>query len=135
MSNENEIVINGVTYDVDEVYQRRLLVDGAEPTNYEQWTYINVAVKTRTRKAEASGNFQSLYRYDDLADLSKFHESQYPYYLDVKMVTVTNKKGEDVQQILWADFANTVEMELVPRNKVAKSVSSNSSTSSTSAKA
>lgn len=135
MSIENEIVINGVTYDVDEVYQRRLLVDGAEPTNYEQWTYINVAVKTRTRKADAAGNFQSLYRYDDLADLPKFHESQYPYYLDVKMVTVTNKKGEDVQQILWADFANTVEMELVPRSKATKATNTNASTSSNTAKA
>lgn len=117
MSKQDELVINGVTYDVDEVYQRRLLVDGAEPTNFEQWVYINVAVKTRTRKADAGGSFQSLYRYDDLADLPKFHEYQYPYYLDVKMITVTNKKGEDIQQILWADFANAQEMELVPRNR------------------
>lgn len=111
----DEITVNGVTYDADEVFKRTLTIKGAEPTDYEEWRFITVLVDHKNRKENAGGTAQAVYRYDDLSDLSKFHEHQYPYTLDVVMTTVTDKKGSQIQQILTADFANATEMVLMPR--------------------
>lgn len=127
----DDITVNGVTYDADEVFKRKLLVRGAEPTDYEQYQFISVLVEHRNRKSNAGGTAQAIYRYDDLSDLSKFHEHEYPYYLDVTMTTVTDKKGDQIQQILQADFAGAEEMMLVPR-KSPSAASSQKSTSTSS---
>lgn len=114
------IVIDGVTYHPDEIYTRSLLVHGAEPTNFEDYKYINVLVNHYNRNPNAGGMAQAEYRYRDLADLSKFHEHEYPYYLDVKMITASDRKGRQIQVIVHADFANAKEMELVPRERKPK---------------
>lgn len=121
MSNqEHPIIIDGVTYHADEIYTRSLLVHGAEPTNYEDYQYINVLVNHVNRNAKAGGMAQAEYRYNVLEDLKKFHEHEYPYYLDVKMVTASDRKGRQIQVIVHADFANAKEMELVPKERKPK---------------
>lgn len=114
------IVIDGVTYHPDELYTRKLLVHGAEPTDFEEYRYINVLVNHPNRKSQAGGVAQAEYRYNNLDDLKKFHEHEYPYYLNVHMVTASDRKGNQVQVIVFADFANAQEMELVPRVKQPK---------------
>lgn len=111
----DDIIVNGIKYDADEVFSRTLTIKGAEPTDYEEWRFITVLVDHKNRKDNAGGTAQAVYRYDDLSDIHKFHEHQYPYSLNVVMTTVTDKKGGQVQQILSADFANAVELMLVPR--------------------
>lgn len=111
------IVIDGVTYDADETYKRTLTVHGAEPTDFEDWRYINVLVNHKNRKPNAGGSAQAEYRYNDLNDLGKFHARQYPYTLDVTMITASDRKGRQVQVIISADFDNAQELELVPLNK------------------
>lgn len=111
----DSIVLNGVTYDVDELTERTLIVYGAQPTNYEQWQFIDVLVQLRNKKADAGGTAQAIYRYAQLADLNKFHEHQYPYKVNVKMAATVDKKGNEVNEIVWADFANAQEMQLLPR--------------------
>lgn len=117
-NNQDDIVVNGVTYDAEEVYKRRLYVTGVQPTDYEQYTFLNVMVQHKNRVNDAGGNAQVIYRYDDLADLNKFHAHQYPYYIDVTMTTVTDKKSQIIPLILHADFVNVEEMEIVPRKPV-----------------
>ena len=112
---EDTIVVNGITYDADEVFKRKLFVKGAEPTDYEKYQFITVLVDHKNRKDNAGGTAQTPYRYDDLLDLSKFHEHKYPYYLDVVMTTMTDKKGQQQNIILSADFVTVQEVELVPR--------------------
>lgn len=128
MANDNQpIVIDGITYHPDEVYTRSLLVHGAEPTNFEDYKYINVLVNHYNRNPNAGGMAQAEYRYNDLGDLSKFHEKEYPYYLDVKMITASDRKGRQVQVIVFADFANAKEMQLVEREKKPKGMLSGTS--------
>lgn len=121
MSNQDDITVNGVTYDADEVYERTLLVHGAQPTNYEQYDYVNVLVNHKNRKEanglKSGGQAQAQYRFGTSADIHKFNDHEYPYYLNTKMTTTSDKNGNPIQVILWADFANAQEMELVPRNK------------------
>lgn len=109
------IVINGVTYEPEEVYKRTLLVHGAEPTDFEDYRYINVLVNHKNRNEQAGGMAQAEYRYNELADLEKFHQHHYPYYLEVGMITASDRKGRQIQVIVFADFANAKEMELVER--------------------
>lgn len=113
------IVVNGVTYDADEIYQRTLKVHGAEPTDYEDYRYINVLVNHKNRNPSAGGEAQAEYRYHNLEDLTKFHSKEYPYLLNVKMITASDKKGRQIQVIVSADFDSAKEMELVERKKVA----------------
>lgn len=112
------IIIDGVKYSADEVYQRKLMVHGAQPTDYEDYKYVNVLVLHPNRKTGAGGHAQAEYRYDNLADLDKFHQHEYPYLLPCHMVTASDRKGNQVQIILFADFANAVEMVSVERKKL-----------------
>lgn len=109
------IELNGEVYDVDDLFERVLVVKGAQPTDYEEWKFIDVLVDLRNKKPNAGGVAQAAYRYRDLADLNKFHEHEYPYKLKVKMASTVDKKGNQVQEIVWADFANATELELAPR--------------------
>ena len=65
--------------------------------------------KTTQTGDRAGGSAQATYRYNDLADLPKFNEHQYPYMLDVVMTDIVDKKGNTVPLILFADFANVQE--------------------------
>lgn len=112
---QDKIELNGITYDVDELTERTLVVYGAQPTDYEKWKFIDVIVQLRNKKTDAGGYAQTIYRYADLADIHKFHEHQYPYKLKVKMASTVDKKGNELNEIVWADFANATELELVDR--------------------
>lgn len=116
------ITVNGTTYDPSDVYQRKLHVIGVQPTNYESYVFIDVLAlhkntKTTQNGEKAGGTAQAIYRYQEINDIHKFNEHQYPYYLDVVMTDIVDKKGDTVQVILDADFANIQEMQLVPRNQ------------------
>lgn len=121
MSNQDNITVNGITYDADEVYERTITVHGAQPTNFESYDYVNVLVNHKNRKEanglKSGGVAQAEYRFGTSADIHSFNEHQYPFQLNTKMTTTSDKKGNSIQVILWADFANAQEMELVPRNK------------------
>lgn len=112
---QDKIELNGITYDVDELTERTLVVYGAQPTDYDKWKFIDVIVQLRNKKTDAGGYAQTIYRYADLADIHKFHEHQYPYKLKVKMASTVDKKGNELNEIVWADFANAIELELVDR--------------------
>lgn len=112
---DDKIELNGITYDADELTERSLIVYGVQPTDYEKWQFIDVTVQLRNKKVDAGGFAQTIYRYSDLADLNKFHEHQYPYKLKVKMASSVDKKGNEVNEIVWADFASVTELELVER--------------------
>lgn len=111
------IVIDGVEYHPDEVYNRSLLVFGVEPTDYEDYRYVNIIAMHTNRKPDAGGQAQAQYRYNNLEDLAKFHQHQYPYYLLTKMVTATDRKGNQIQVVIFADFANAKEMQIVERTR------------------
>ena len=111
----DKIILNGTTYEADELTQRTLVVYGIQASNFEKWQFIDVIVQLRNKKPDAGGTAQAIYRYSDLADLNKFHEHQYPYKLNVKMASTVDKKGNEINEIVWADFANAVELELVDR--------------------
>ncbi|BFM98839.1 hypothetical protein MOXK02_03980 [Moraxella sp. K02] len=116
------ITVNDVTYDPSDFYQRKLLVQGVQPTNYESHVFIDVLVshkntKTTQNGEKAGGIAQAIYRYQEIDDIHKFNEHQYPFYLDVVMTDIVDKKGETVQLILHADFDTIQEMQLVPRNQ------------------
>lgn len=111
------IVIDGVEYHPDEVYSRNLLVFGVEPTDYEDYRYVNIIAMHTNRKPDAGGQAQAQYRYNNLEDLAKFHQHQYPYYLSTKMVTATDRKGNQIQVVIFADFANAKEMQIVERTR------------------
>lgn len=118
------ITVNGETFDPSDFYQRKLLIIGVQPTNYESYVFVDVLVlhkntKTTQTGEKAGGFAQAIYRYNDLSDLNRFNESQYFYYLDVVMTDIVDKKGNTVPLILFADFANVQELELVPRKKQA----------------
>ena len=118
------ITVNGETFDPTDFYQRKLSVIGVQPTNYESYVFVDVLAlhkntKTTQTGDKAGGSAQATYRYNDLADLPKFNEHQYPYMLDVVMTDIVDKKGNTVPLILFAYFANVQELELVPRKKQA----------------
>ena len=115
LKNIEEITVNGQTLQIDELTQRTILVKGAQPTDYEQWQFIDVLVDLRNKKADAGGTAQAIYRYGDHMDMHKFNQHQYPYKLNVLMADTVDKKGDVVQEIVYADFANATEMQLVPR--------------------
>lgn len=112
---KDDITVDGVTYGVEELFERRLLVNGVQPTDYDQWKFLDVLVSHKNRKADAMGTAQAIYRHSDLTALNKWHEYEYPYYIDVVMTTIVDKKGNQIQQILVPDFDSVKEMELVPR--------------------
>lgn len=118
------IEIDGVKYHADELYKRSLLVYGTQPTDFEGYHYVNVIALHPNRKTGAGGQAQAQYRYDDLADLDKFHQHEYPYFLPCHMVTASDRKGNQIQIIVHADFANVKEMELVPRERKPKATPS-----------
>ena len=118
------ITINGETFEPSDFYQRKLLVNGVQPTNYENYVFLDILANHKNTKTtqtgdKAGGTAQTTYRYQDLSDLPKFNEHAYPYYLDVVMTDTVDKKGNSIPVILFADFANVQEMELVPRKKQA----------------
>lgn len=124
-NSDEPIIIDGVKYLADELYTRNILIYGVQPTDFEGYHYVNVLALHPNRKSGAGGQAQSQYRYDDLADLDKFHQHQYPYFLPCTMVTASDRKGNQVQIIVHADFANVKEMQLVERvqnKKVSASV-------------
>lgn len=111
----DSININGVTYDADEMYTRTLTIHGVQPTDFEDYRYLNVLVLHKNRATGAGGQAQAEYRYNELSDLDKFHKHAYPYSLDVTMITASDKKGRQVQVIVKADFDNVTELELTPK--------------------
>jgi hypothetical protein len=116
------ITVNGQTYDPSDVYQRKLFVHGVQPTNYESYVFIDVLAshkntKTTQNGEQAGGTAQAIYRYQDINDIHKFNEHQYPFYLDVVMTDIVDKKGDTIQVILDADFNSIQEMQFVPRQK------------------
>lgn len=117
------ITVNGKTFEPDEVYTRKLNVFGVQPTNYEQYVFLDILSQHKNTKVtqdgdQAGGTAQATYRYNDLNDLHKFNSHQYPYQLDVVMTDISDKKGNTVPVILHADFDNVVELQLLPRNQV-----------------
>lgn len=111
MSNLDSVVVDGVTYDADEVYMRTLHVTGTQPTDFEQWDRVNVLAQQKLGKQNSGGKGQAPYHYGEAKDITKFHEHEYPYFIDVKMVSTTDKNNRPVQLIIWADFANVREIE------------------------
>ena len=111
------IVLNGVTYDVDEVTERTLVIKGQQPTDFEDYKFIEVLAELRNKKPNAGGRAQAGYRYAQLSDFNKFNEHQYPYRANVKIVSTVDKKGEQVQEIVWVDFANVEELVTIPRKE------------------
>lgn len=111
------IEVNGITYDADEVNERTLVIHGQQPTDFEQWEYIEVLAQLRNKKTNAGGRAQAGYRYADLSDYTKFNEHQYPYKADVKTITTVDKKGNQITEIIWVDFANVEEMVTIPRKE------------------
>lgn len=110
-----DIVVNGETFPAEELTQRTLLVKGIQTTDYDQWQFIDVLVDLRNKKPDSGGTAQAIYRYADHMDAHKFNAHTYPYKLNVLMADTVDKKGNVVQQIVQADFASIVEMQLVPR--------------------
>lgn len=121
----NDVVINGVSYPVDEIYTRTLLVHGAQPTDFEDYQYINVLVNHTNKNKDAGGLAQAEYRYSNLEDLHKFHDHRYPYYLECKMVTASDRRGNQMQVIVSANFDNVKEMEIVERKKSVSATTAN----------
>lgn len=119
------LTVDGVEYDPTDFYQRRLLVMGIQPTNYEQFTFIDILamqknVKT-TQNGEKSGGYaQASYRHNEIMDVHKFNAHPYPYYIDVVMTDIVDKKGNSVQLILNADFNSITELQITPRKPVAQ---------------
>lgn len=111
----DSVTIDGVTYEPDEMYTRRLTVHGVQPTDFEEYRYLNVLVLHTNRATGAGGQAQAEYRYNELSHLDKFHKHAYPYNIDVTMITASDKKGRQVQVIVKADFDNVVELELAPK--------------------
>lgn len=116
------VTVNGVTYEPTDLNQMTLLVIGVQPTNYDKWKRLNVLalhnnVKQTADGDKSGGRAQSVYLYDELDDLDKFHEYKYPYYLPVVATKTANMKGELDDLILHVDFANITELDLVPRNQ------------------
>lgn len=116
---DKPITLNGQTYEPDDFYKRKLFVVGVQPTDYEDYQYVNVAVLHKIKTKDAGGQAQVFYKHMDLADLKQFNEHEFPYYIDVVMTTVTDKKGEPHPVILKADFSSIQEMQLVERKKTA----------------
>lgn len=119
------INIDGQEYNPEDFYQRKLNVIGVQPTNYEQYVFIDVLVlhnntKTTQNGEKAGGKAQAVYRYQDIRDIHKFNAHSYPYLLDVVMADVVDKKGDTIQVILFADFSNLQELEVIPRQKKLK---------------
>lgn len=111
------IEVNGIKYDADEITSRTLVIKGMQPTDYESYQFLEVLAELRNKKPNAGGRAQAGYRYSELADHVKFNEHQYPYKADVKMITTVDKKGEQVQEIIWVDFANIEELVTIPRKE------------------
>lgn len=111
------IVLNGITYDADEVTERVLVIKGQQPTDYESYQFIEVLAELRNKKPNSGGRAQAGYRYSDLNDHTKFNEHQYPYKATVKMISTVDKKGEKVDEIVWVDFANVEELVTIPRKE------------------
>lgn len=109
------IVLNGVTYDAEEVTERTLLIHGQQPTDHEGWQFIEVLAQLRNKKTNAGGRAQAGYRYAELKDHPNFNEHQYPYKADVKIVSTSDKKGNQVNEIVWVDFASIEEQVIIPR--------------------
>lgn len=109
------IIIDGIEYQPDEIYKRNLLVYGAQPTDFEDYRYVNIISLHTIKKLGSKGQAQALYRYDNLEDLDKFHAHQYPYFLPCHMITATDKKDNQIQIVLHVDFDNVKEMQLVER--------------------
>ncbi len=123
---DDTIVLNGVTYDADEVTERTLVIKGQQPTDYESYQFIEVLAELRNKKPNAGGRAQAGYRYADLSDHTKFNEHQYPYKVTVKMISTVDKKGEQVQEIVWVDFANVEELVTIPRKEYERLVAATS---------
>lgn len=113
---DDTIVLNGVTYEFDEVTERSLIIKGQQPTDFEDYKFIEVLAELRNKKPNAGGRAQAAYRYSDLSDHIKFNEHQYPYKANVKMVSTVDKKGNQVNEIVWVDFANIEELVTVSRS-------------------
>ena len=124
---QDSIVLNGVTYDNEEINERTLLIHGQQPTDYEQWEYIEVLAQLRNKKTNAGGRAQAGYRYAELTDFTKFNEHQYPYRANVKTISTVDKKGNQITEIVWVDFANIEEMVTVPRKEYEALVNSRQS--------
>ena len=116
------ITVNDTTYEPDELYQRKLTVYGVQPTNYEQYVFLDILSQHKNTKVtqdgdQAGGYAQATYRYNDLHDLHKFNAHQYPYTIDVVMTDIADKKGNTIPVIIHVDFDNVQELQLVPRNQ------------------
>lgn len=109
------VTINGVTYEPEDIFSRRLLVNAVDPTDFEQYQHINILALHKLKSKDSGGLGQTIYKYSDLSDLKKFHEHEYPYYVDVAMTTVADKRGNMTPVVLYVDFSSVQELELVPR--------------------
>lgn len=113
------ITVNGETFEPHELSQTKLLVHGVQPTDYEEYTYVGILAQHRNVKStqsglKAGGNAQAEYRYQELSHLQKFHQFRYPYLADVVTAKTTDKRGNIVDLVLYVDFTNIQEMQLVP---------------------
>lgn len=115
----NPVEVNGKVYQPEDLNQSILLVDGVEPTEFEQYLYCNILAKhtngKQTDKYHAVGKAQGAYLYPVLEDMPKFYDISYPCRLSVVTTKMADKKGKMRDLVLFVDFANAVELDLVPR--------------------
>lgn len=117
------ITVNGETFQPHELSQTTLLVHGVQPTEFEKYVYVNILAQHRNVKVAGDGkrsygNAQAEYRYNNLEDLPKFGEVQYPAYFKVVTAKTADKKGNIVDVVLYVDFADVTSLSLVPQKQI-----------------
>lgn len=136
-----KIEFNGVNYDEFDVYKRRMLVEGVQPTDFtnretgKNYNYLTVTVLETNRKDGALGKGSANYRFGTSADIARFNEFEFPLLVEATMVNGTDKGGETLGMILDIDFATAQEMELTPKKQKSAPVASATPAPSANAKA
>ncbi len=105
------VTYNGVEYDLDDVYQRRLFVTCVEPTNYEEYQYCNIFALHGNKKDGAIGRLPKRY-LSDLDHLEQFQQFKPFFSVMVTATTLTDRKNQDIERILEVDFDSVIEYDL-----------------------
>ncbi len=106
------VTYNGVDYDLDDVYQRKLFVTCVEPTDFEEYRYCNIFALHGNKKEKAIGRLPKNYLCD-LEFLEKFQQFKPFFTISVTATTLTDKKGKDIERVLEVDFDSVVEYDLI----------------------
>lgn len=115
-----KVDFNGTTYDDFDIYKRKLLVQGVQPTDFtssegQVYDYVDIIVLEPNRKDGAIGKGSANYRYGTAEHINEFADLKFPCVIDVDMTNGTDKKGNSIGIVLAINFESVVEMELVPR--------------------